>query len=72
MNHDKPNLIDLNCVEIKYYPFMIGLGKCTGSSNVVSPKICVTKETKYMNFKAFNTITNKIEAKINTKHISCN
>ena len=63
MNHDRPNLIDLYCVAINYYPFMIGLGKCTGSCNVISPKICFTKETKYMNVKAFNMITNKTEAK---------
>ena len=71
MNHDRRNLINLNCVEIKYYPFMIGLGKCAGSCNVVSSKICVTKETKYMNVKAFNIIINKTETKTITKHISC-
>ena len=36
----RPTLIDLN---IKYYPFMISLDKCTGSRNVLSPKICVPK-----------------------------
>ena len=43
---DRPTIIDLNSVELKCYPFMISLDKCTGSCNVLSPKICVTKETK--------------------------
>ena len=71
MNHDRTNLIDLSCIEIIYYPFMIGLGKCAGRCNVVSPKIYVTKETKYMNVKAFSMIINKTEDKTITKHISC-
>ena len=50
----RPTLIDLNPVELKYYPFMISLNKCTGSCNVLSPKICVPKETKDINVKAFN------------------
>ena len=60
----------MNPVELKYYPFMISLNKCTGSGNVLSPKICVLKETKVKNFKAFYMITNKMEAKTSTKHIS--
>ena len=36
-------LIDFNSVELKYYQFMISLDKCNGSCNVLSPKICVTK-----------------------------
>ena len=59
----RPTLIDMTPVELKYYPFMIGLNKCTGSCNVSSPKICVPKETKYINIKAFNMITNKDEKK---------
>ena len=39
-------LIDLNPVELKYYPFIIGLGKCNGSCNILSPKICVIKKQK--------------------------
>ena len=26
----RPTLIDMNPVELKYYPFMISLNKCTG------------------------------------------
>ena len=68
----RPTLIDMNPVELKYYPFMISLNKCTGSCNVLSPKICVPKETKDINVKAFNMITYKNEAKAMAKHISCN
>ena len=43
----RPTLIDLNHVEIKYYPLMISLDKCSGSCNVLSsPKICVPKQQK--------------------------
>ena len=50
---------------------MISLNKCTASCNVLSPKICVLKETKDIDAKAFNMITNKDEAKAMTGHISC-
>ena len=59
----RPTLIDLNPAELKYYPFMISLNKCTGICNVLSPKTCVPKETEDINVKAFNIITNKNEAK---------
>ena len=49
---------------------MISLDKCTRICNALSPKICVPKETKDINVKAFNTITNKNEAKTMTKFIS--
>ena len=72
--NDKPcmvrtAIIDMNLVELKYYPFMISLNKYTGSCNVLSPKIFVPKETKYINAKAFNMFTNKNEAKGMTKNI---
>ena len=50
---------------------MIGLNKCTGSCNVLSQKICVPKETKDINVKAFNMITNTNEAKAMIGRISC-
>ena len=65
-----PTLIDLNLVELKYYPFMISLDKCSGSCNILSPQMCVPKETKDINIKVFNMITNKNDAKATTKHIS--
>ena len=68
---DRPTLIYVNHVELKYYPLMISLNKCTGSCNVLSPKTCVPKETKDINIKAFNNITNENEAKAMTEHISC-
>ena len=36
----RPTLIDLNPVELKYYPFTISLDTCSGSCNVLSPKMC--------------------------------
>ena len=64
----RPSLINMNPVELKYYPFMI---KCTGSCNVLSPKICVPKETKDINVKTFNMITNENGAKAMIEHILC-
>ena len=68
----RPTLIDLNPVELKYYPFMVCLDKCAGSCNVLSPKVFVPKEIKNINFKVFNLITTKNEATLMVKHISCN
>ena len=42
----RPILIDLNPVELKYYPFMISLDKCTESCNVSSPKKYVFRRNK--------------------------
>ena len=64
----RPTLINMNPVELKYYPFMITLNKFAESCNVLSTKICVPKETKDINVKAFNVITNKDEAKAMTEH----
>ena len=67
----RPTLIDLNSVELKYYPFMITLVICNGIYNVLSPKICVPKETTDIIVKLFKIITNKNEAKTMTKHFWC-
>ena len=42
----RPTLIDINLGELKHYPFMISLNKCTGNHNVLSTKICVPKKKK--------------------------
>ena len=55
----RPTLIDMNPFELKYSQFMISLNKCTGSYNILSPKIFVPKETKDIYVKAYNMITNK-------------
>ena len=59
----KPTLINLNPVELKYCLFMISLDKCTGSFKILSPKICVPKETKDINVKTFNMIQVKMKLK---------
>ena len=48
---------------------MIILNKYTRSSNVLSPKICVPKETRVTNVRVFNMIINKYEAKAMREHI---
>ena len=53
---------------------MISLDKYSGRWSDSSPKICVLKETKDLNVKAFNMLTNKNsdrEAKTLTGKISC-
>ena len=67
----RSTLIDMNPNELKYYPLMISLNKCAGIYNVLSPKICIPKETKDINVKALNMITNKDEAKAMAEHMSC-
>ena len=58
----RSRLSDMNlAAELKYDPFIISLNKCTRSWNVLSPKICVSKETKDINVKTFNIIANKNE-----------
>ena len=62
----RPFLIDLNPVELKYYPFMINLDKLRGSGNSVddlSTKICFPNKTKDINIKVFNMLTNKNKVK---------
>ena len=49
----RPAIIDMNHNELKYYPFMISLNKCTRSCNVSSPKNCVPNETIHINVKTF-------------------
>ena len=68
----RTSLIDMNPVELKYYPFMISLDKCTGSCDALSPTFFVPKETKDINVIAFNMITNKNETETMTKNTSCN
>ena len=63
--------IDLNPVELKYYPFMISLNQCTGTCNVLLPEISVPKKTKGINVEASNMIANKNETKAMKEHISC-
>ena len=68
----RPTLTDMKPPELKYYPFMISLNKCTGSCNVLPPKKkCVSKETKDKNVKTFNMITNNNETTTMAEHISC-
>ena len=55
----KTIIIYMNPVERKYYPF-----------NVLSPKICVSKQTKDIYVKAFNMISED-EAKKMSENISC-
>ena len=40
----RPTFFYLNPVELKYYPFMISLDKCSGSCKVLSPKYVLQKK----------------------------
>ena len=69
----RATLIDLNHVELNYYPFMISLDKCNWSCNAVDDlyiKICVPSKTKDVNVTVFNMIANINESKTLVKHIS--
>ena len=69
----RSTLINLNPIELNYYPFMISLDKCNGSCNVydLSTQICVLSKTKNAHVKVFNMITRIYETKTLVKHISC-
>ena len=70
----RPTLINLNPLELKYYPLMISLEKCSGSCNSVNDLyrgIYVFYIKRNINVKVFNMMTNKNEAKAMVKHISC-
>ena len=58
---DRPTLIDINSVELKYCPFMISLNKCTGSCNVVMSYLqkYVFQKKQNIIVKAFNIINKK-------------
>ena len=67
-------LIDINPFELKYYPFMINLCKCSGRCHSVddlSTKIYGPSKTKDINVKVFNMITNINESETLVKYISC-
>ena len=52
----RPTLIDFDPLELNYYPFKIGLDKCSGSCNVsynLATKICFPSRTKDVNVKVF-------------------
>ena len=67
-------LIDLNSIELNYYPFLISLDKCNGGYNAdddLSKKIYVLCNAKNINLKVFHMITRINEAKTLVKHILC-
>ena len=67
----RPKLVNLNLVELKYYPFMISLDKGNRILMSYPQKYVIQKNPKNINVKVFNMITNKNEAKTIAKHFSC-
>ena len=66
-------LIDLNPVELKYYPYLITLDECNGSCNTVTKipyRICTPNKTENANLNVFNLITGTNETKKLIKPIS--
>ena len=62
----RPIFIDLNAIELNYYPFMVSLCRCNGSCNAfydLSGKICVPNKTKDVNVKVLNMIARINESK---------
>ena len=65
------SLINLNCVEFKYYPFMISLDKGSGSCNVItldSTKHFQTSCNVFFPKKLQYLMTNNIYRKRNKRH----
>ena len=73
----RPSLIDLNPLELNYYPLVISLDKYNGSCNAVddlSTKIYVfpvPSKKHDVNVKVLNMIARINEIKTSVKHISC-
>ena len=62
----RPTLVDLNPVELNYFPLMISLDKSNENCNAaddLSAKIWIRSEAKGVNVKILNTITRINEAK---------
>ena len=71
----KPFLIDLDPIELKYYPFTINLDKCNRSCNSVndlSRRVYVPSKTKDVNVKVFDMKTDKNEEKTLVKQMIVN
>ena len=68
-----PTFIDLNIVQLNYYPFIISLDNCNGGFNVFDllTKIWVPSKTKDVNVKLFNILTRRNGTKTLVAHISC-
>ena len=70
----RPILIDLNPVELKDYPFMISVDKCSGSCNVLSPIVGVPKKKKKQktkDAKLVNMITNEMKRNNHKTYFMC-
>ena len=71
----QPVLINLHSneysQEFHYYPFVVKLGRCIGSCNILndlSSILCVPNKTEGLNLSMFNMITERNESKTLTKH----
>ena len=68
----RPTPINLNPIEVNYYPFLISFDRCNAGLNAVddlSTKRCVPKN---LSVKILNMRTKINKAKTFIKHISCN
>ena len=61
----RPTPIDMNPVQLRYYPFMISLNKCSGNFNVFSLKVDISKETKDINVTACKRFSCDCKCKFN-------
>ena len=62
----RPTLIDVNPVELNYYPVMISLDTCNRSCNTLTEilgRIYVPNKTENVNMIFFNLITRTNESK---------
>ena len=68
-------LIDLNHVELKFFPFIVSLDKWIGTCNPgndLSTKICIPSKKKDINAKGFDLTTAISKTKTLRKHVSSN
>ena len=70
----RPEIINVNSNEPKFYPFSIKTSKCSDSCNNISDpyaKICVPDVIKHLNVKVFNLMSRTNETNFTEWHGTC-
>ena len=61
----KPEIVNVNCDEVVFYPFSIKTSKCSSSSNINYPyaKMCIPDVVKNLNVKVFHLMSRTNETR---------
>ena len=70
----RPEIINVNCNNLVFYPFSIKKSKCGGNCNNINnpyAKICVPDTVKDLNVKVFNLLSRTNETRHIKQHETC-